>query len=192
MTSLCSGVPRRNMTKPSHQCFMWFSTSTTWPISGDWWVVLLPRGWNHQVHSFNHSLHWLNEFLPPLTHWRKWYQTTAYHSTYRTSRGLLRKKGFTTERWSPLLTPADAEAERFKRTEEIAIRTTTTEGKNWKKEQQQFLLQYRATPNSTTGMQVNWSTWAYKRFINWGAQLSKAPKYSEATVRSKWVALIFI
>lgn len=34
---------------------------------------------------------------------------------------------------------------------EKAIRTCTTEGKNWKKELQQ-LLQYRATPYSTTAM----------------------------------------
>lgn len=37
------------------------------------------------------------------------------------------------------------------RTIEKAIRTCTTEGKNWKKELQQILLQYRATPHSTTG-----------------------------------------
>ena len=61
------------------------------------------------------------------------------------------EKGFHHRKITPLWAPANSEAERFMRTVEKSIRTSTNEGKNWKQELQQFLLQYRATPHTTTG-----------------------------------------
>lgn len=60
------------------------------------------------------------------------------------------EKGFKHRKITPLWAPANSEAERFMRTVQKAIRTSTTEGRNWKQDLQQFLLQYRATPHSTT------------------------------------------
>ena len=62
----------------------------------------------------------------------------------------VQEKGFHHRKATPLWDPANSEAERLMRTLEKAIRTCITEGKNWKKELQQFLLQYRATPHFTT------------------------------------------
>ena len=42
--------------------------------------------------------------------------------------------------------------ERFNRTIEKAIRTAHVEGKDWKKELNTFLLNYRATPHAMTGV----------------------------------------
>lgn len=61
------------------------------------------------------------------------------------------EKGFRHQKITPLWPAANGEAERFMRTLTKAIKTNSVEGKNWKKELQQFLLQYRATPHSTTG-----------------------------------------
>ena len=44
------------------------------------------------------------------------------------------KKGFHHRKITPLWAPANSEGEKFMRTLEKAIRTCTTEGKNWKRE----------------------------------------------------------
>ena len=60
--------------------------------------------------------------------------------------------GFTHRKCTPLWPRANGEAERFIRTLVKTIRTTSASGLNWKQELWKFLLQYRATPHSTTGL----------------------------------------
>ena len=60
-------------------------------------------------------------------------------------------KGFQHQKITPLWPAANGEAERFMRTLSKTVKTSSIEGKNWKQDIQQFLLQYRATPHSTTG-----------------------------------------
>ena len=59
--------------------------------------------------------------------------------------------GFKHRKITPLWPKANAEAERFMRTLGKAIRTARTEQKNWEKELQKFLRNYRSTPHSSTG-----------------------------------------
>ena len=56
----------------------------------------------------------------------------------------------THQRSTPLWPQANSEAENFMRPLNKAIRAAHTEGKNWKSEIYSFLLNYRATPHSTT------------------------------------------
>ncbi|CAB4033532.1 PREDICTED: uncharacterized protein K02A2.6-like [Paramuricea clavata] len=62
-----------------------------------------------------------------------------------------RELGFKHRKVTPLWPKANAEAERFIRTLGKAIRTARTEQKNWEKELQKFLRNYRSTPHSSTG-----------------------------------------
>lgn len=61
-------------------------------------------------------------------------------------------KGFHHRKITPCWPQANSEAERFMRTMGKAIRTAHADGKNWRRELNQFLLNYRATPHSTTGI----------------------------------------
>ena len=53
---------------------------------------------------------------------------------------------------TPYWPKANAMVECFNRTVEKAIRTAHVEGKDWKKELNTFLLNYRATPHAMTGV----------------------------------------
>ena len=55
-------------------------------------------------------------------------------------------------RVTPYWPIANGEVERFNRTVGKAIQTAHAEGKDWKKELQNFLLQYRTTPHCITGV----------------------------------------
>lgn len=58
--------------------------------------------------------------------------------------------GFRHRKITPYWPQANAEAERFMRTVQKAIRTAHTQGQNWKQELPKFLRNYRATQHSTT------------------------------------------
>ena len=72
--------------------------------------------------------------------------TSAEYRTYLYQHGI-RPRVFT-----PYWPSANGEVERFNRTLGKAIQTAHTEGKDWRKELPGFLLQYRTTPHSTTGI----------------------------------------
>ena len=55
------------------------------------------------------------------------------------------------KRITPLWPQANSEAENFMKPVTKAIRSARVEGREWKKDLYQFLLNYRATPHSTTG-----------------------------------------
>lgn len=59
--------------------------------------------------------------------------------------------GFTHRRVTPLWPRANGEVERFVQTLKKAIKCAQIEGRNWRKEMQQFLASYRTTPHCTTG-----------------------------------------
>lgn len=67
-------------------------------------------------------------------------------------RNYSKEKGFTHRKITPYWPKANAEAERFMRTMGKAIRTAHADGKNWRPALNQFLLNYRATAHSTTGV----------------------------------------
>ena len=58
--------------------------------------------------------------------------------------------GFHHRKITPLWPQANSEVERFMRTLNRAIKAACASCKNWKKELQSFLRNYRATPHSTT------------------------------------------
>ena len=60
--------------------------------------------------------------------------------------------GFTHRKITPYWPQANGEAERFMRTLQKCIRAAIIEKKNWKQAMNQFLLNYRATPHSTTNI----------------------------------------
>lgn len=60
--------------------------------------------------------------------------------------------GFHHRKITPYWPQANAEAERFMKTIQKAIRTAHIEGLNWKQELPKFLRNYRATPHTTTGV----------------------------------------
>ncbi|CAB4043006.1 Transposon Ty3-G Gag-Pol poly [Paramuricea clavata] len=60
--------------------------------------------------------------------------------------------GFTHRNITPYWPQANGEAERFMRTLQKCIRAAIIEKKNWKQAMNQFLLNYRATPHSTTNI----------------------------------------
>ncbi|XP_028410312.1 uncharacterized protein K02A2.6-like [Dendronephthya gigantea] len=62
-----------------------------------------------------------------------------------------RDHGIKHRKITPYWPQANAQVERFNRTVEKAIRGAHVEGKNWRKELDIFLLNYRATPHATTG-----------------------------------------
>ena len=62
-----------------------------------------------------------------------------------------RELGFQHRKITPLWPKANAEAERFMRTLGKAIRTARAEQKDWQKELNNFLRNYRSTPHSSTG-----------------------------------------
>ena len=61
------------------------------------------------------------------------------------------ENGINHRRITPLWPQANSEAENFMKPLTKAIRSAHAEGKNWKKDVYLFLLNYRATPHSTTG-----------------------------------------
>ena len=65
--------------------------------------------------------------------------------TYLLSRGIKHRKV------SPYWPRANGEVKRFNRTFEKAIKAAHIEGKDWRKEMHTFLMNYRATPHTTTG-----------------------------------------
>ena len=60
--------------------------------------------------------------------------------------------GFKHRRVTPLWPRANGEVERFVKTLKKYIKAAKTEGKNWRKEMQSFLRNYRTTPHATTGV----------------------------------------
>ncbi len=60
--------------------------------------------------------------------------------------------GFTHRKITPYWPQANGEAERFMHTLQKCIRAAIIEKKNWKQAMNQFLLNYRATPHSTTSI----------------------------------------
>ena len=63
-----------------------------------------------------------------------------------------KKKGFVHRKVTPYRPKANAEAERFMRTMGKAIRIAHAEGRNWRPGLNQFLMNYRTTAHSTTGV----------------------------------------
>ena len=61
------------------------------------------------------------------------------------------EKSFQHQKITLLWPAAKGEPERFMRKLSKTVKTSSIEGKNWKQDIQQFFLQYRATPHSTTG-----------------------------------------
>ena len=75
---------------------------------------------------------------------------------------------------TPYWPQANATVERFNRTVEKAIRTAHVEGRDWKKELDTFLLNYRATPHAMTG--------ASPAKIMLGREIrTKVPEFSQPT-----------
>jgi hypothetical protein len=60
--------------------------------------------------------------------------------------------GFKHRKFTPLWPRANGEVERFVKTLKKYINAVKTEGKNWRKEIQVFLRNYRTTPHTTTGV----------------------------------------
>ena len=86
---------------------------------------------------------------------------------YFSSRGIRHHK------ITPYWPKANAMVERFNRTVEKAIHTTHVEGKDWKKELNTFLLNYRATPHAMTG--VSPAKIMFRRDIR-----TKLPEFSDS------------
>ncbi|XP_014665120.1 PREDICTED: uncharacterized protein LOC106807323 [Priapulus caudatus] len=63
-----------------------------------------------------------------------------------------RHKGFKYCKITPLWPLANAEADRFMKTVKKSIKATVAEGNSWNQELHSFLLSYRATPYSSTGI----------------------------------------
>ncbi len=61
-------------------------------------------------------------------------------------------RGFRHRKITPLWPLANAEAERFMRTVKKTMKAAISERKSWNQELQNFLLNYRATPHSSTGV----------------------------------------
>ena len=66
--------------------------------------------------------------------------------------GFLQELGIVHHRTTPLWPEASGEVERQNRSLLKAIRAAHAEGRNWRSELNKFLLAYRATPHSTTGV----------------------------------------
>ena len=66
-------------------------------------------------------------------------------------RTYMEEKGIKHQRITPLWPQANSEAEYFMKPFKKAIRAAHAEGRDWRKHLYQFLLNYRATPHSTTG-----------------------------------------
>ena len=66
--------------------------------------------------------------------------------------GFLQELGIVHHRTTPLWPEANGEVERQNRSLLKAIRAAHAEGRNWRSELNKFLLAYRATPHSTTGV----------------------------------------
>ena len=60
--------------------------------------------------------------------------------------------GFKHRKVTPLWPRANGEVERFVKTTKKCMKAAKSEGKNWRKEMQAFLSNYRTTPHSTTGV----------------------------------------
>lgn len=64
----------------------------------------------------------------------------------------MRQNGIKHHRTTPLWLQGNAEAESFMKPLMKAIRTAHAEGRNWRRELHKFLLNYRSTPHTTTGV----------------------------------------
>ena len=62
----------------------------------------------------------------------------------------MKENGIKYQRTTPLWPQANSEAENFMKPMEKAIYAAHLEKKNWRKELYRFLLNYRATPHTTT------------------------------------------
>lgn len=62
------------------------------------------------------------------------------------------ENGIRHHRVTPLWPQANGEAERFIKNIKKAVKAATVEEKNWETELQEYLLNYRATPQGTTGL----------------------------------------
>ena len=60
--------------------------------------------------------------------------------------------GFKHRKVAPLWPRANGEVERFVKTLKKCVKAAKTEGRNWRKELQSFLRNYRTTPHTTTGV----------------------------------------
>ena len=60
--------------------------------------------------------------------------------------------GFKHRKVTPLWPRTNGEVERFVKTMKKCVKAAKSEGKNWRKEMQAFLRNYRTTPHSTTGV----------------------------------------
>jgi transposase InsO family protein len=66
-------------------------------------------------------------------------------------RSFMDEKGVKHQRITPLWPQANSEAENFMKPLTKSIRSSHANGRNWKKDLHTFLLNYRATPHTTTG-----------------------------------------
>jgi transposase InsO family protein len=74
----------------------------------------------------------------------------------------MKENGIKHQRITPLWPQANSEAEHFMKPMEKAIRAAHIEKKNWRKELYHFLLNYRATPHTTTKLTQFWLTPNYQ------------------------------
>ena len=66
-------------------------------------------------------------------------------------RDYMRENGINHRKITPLWPQANSEAENFMKPLTKAVRSANVEGRQWKKDLYRFLLNYRATPHTTTG-----------------------------------------
>ena len=64
----------------------------------------------------------------------------------------MKENGIAHQRITPLWPQVNSEAENFMKPLTKAVRAAHSEGRDWKKDLYRFLLNYRATPHSTTGI----------------------------------------
>ena len=77
--------------------------------------------------------------------------TTIHHFTSDEIKVYMEEKGIKRSQITPLQLQANSEAENFMKPVTKVIWAAHAEGRDWRKDLYQFLLNYRATPHSTTG-----------------------------------------
>ena len=91
--------------------------------------------------------------------------------------GYVQEHGIAHRKVTPYWPQANSAVERFNRTVEKAIRAAHVEGKDWRKELNSFLLNYRATPHPSTG--------ASPAFLHLGREIrTKVPQLNVKTTAS--------
>ena len=82
----------------------------------------------------------------------EWYEVIMGHPfSGEEFKKFMLDNGIEHKRITPLWPQANSEAENFMKPVTKAIRSAKAEGKEWKRDLYRFLLNYRATPHSTTG-----------------------------------------